>query len=288
MSARILDGRAVAAQIRQEALGEAVALRQRLGRPPGLRVFLIGDDAASAIYVRNKESAAREAAIAAETIRLPAISETELLERIELSNRDEAIDGILVQMPLPTEIRTRRVLDAIAPEKDVDGLHPRNAGLLWQGRPSLTPCTPAGIMELLRRSGVEVGGRRSVIVGRSDIVGKPLAALLLAANSTVTICHSKTADLHSICREADLLVAAVGRPGLIGPEEVRRGAVVIDVGMNRTSDGLRGDVDTERVREVASAITPVPGGVGPLTVAMLMKNTVRAARLRADSASPPC
>jgi methylenetetrahydrofolate dehydrogenase (NADP+) / methenyltetrahydrofolate cyclohydrolase len=288
MNARILDGRSVGAQIRREALDESTVFRKRAGRPPGLRVFLIGDDPGSAVYVRNKENAAREAAIAAETVRLAEISESALIERIQSSNQDLAIDGILVQMPLPSGIDTRRILDAIAPEKDVDGLHPINTGLLWQGRPKLAPCTPAGIIELLRRSEIEIAGRRAVVVGRSGIVGKPLAALLLSAHATVTICHSKTPDLASICREADLLVAAVGRPRLIGAEHVKRGAVVIDVGMNRTAEGLCGDVDTERAGELASAITPVPGGVGPLTVAMLMKNTVRAAILRAEPPAPQC
>jgi methylenetetrahydrofolate dehydrogenase (NADP+)/methenyltetrahydrofolate cyclohydrolase len=212
-------------------------------------------------------------------------SESELLGRVQEANRDPAVDGLLVQMPLPGSIDARRILDAVDPSKDVDGFHPVNVGLLQQGRPHLVPCTPAGIMELLRRSNIAVAGKRAVVVGRSEIVGKPMAALLLAANATVTIAHSKTRDLSAVCREAEILVVAIGRPRFITAEFVRPGAVVIDVGINRLEGQLAGDVDFESVRTVASAATPVPKGVGPLTVAMLLQNTVKAALSRNLTAS---
>jgi methylenetetrahydrofolate dehydrogenase (NADP+)/methenyltetrahydrofolate cyclohydrolase len=245
-------------------------------------VILVGDDPGSTVYVRSKEKAARDAGIAAETIRLGADAKMgDLLGRVAEANADPAVDGLLVQMPLPSGLDSRRVLDAVDPAKDVDGFHPLNVGLLQQGRPHLVPCTPAGIVELLRRSSIPVAGRRAVVVGRSEIVGKPMAALLLAGNATVTVAHSKTPDLPRVCREAEILVVAIGRPRYVTAEFVRRGAVVIDVGINRLEGGLAGDVDFDSVKEVASAVTPVPRGVGPLTVAMLLKNTVRAAKARA-------
>ena len=282
MTFRVMEGTAVAASLRAEAAAEAARFRSSCGRAPGLRVILVGEDPGSAVYVRSKEKAAREAGFEAETIRLPAtISESELLGRVEEANGDPSVDGLLVQMPLPGSIDSRKILDAVDPARDVDGFHPLNVGLLQQGRPHLVPCTPAGIMELLRRSDVEVAGKRAVVVGRSEIVGKPMAALLLSGNATVTIAHSKTPDLPAVCREADLLVVAIGRPRFVTADFVRPGAVVVDVGINRLEGGLAGDVDFESVRRVAAAATPVPKGVGPLTVAMLLKNTVKAANARA-------
>jgi len=280
---RTLEGTAVAGALRSEAAAEAADFRARHGRPPGLCVILAGDDPGSAVYVRNKEKAAHDAGIATSTVRLPATtSEGELLARVAEANRDPDVDGLLVQMPLPRAIHTRRVLDAVDPAKDVDGFHPVNAGLLQQGRPHLVPCTPAGIMELLRRSEIPVAGCRAVVVGRSEIVGKPMAALLLAAHATVTTAHSRTRDLPAVCREGEILVVAIGRARFVTAEFVRAGAVVIDVGINRVDAGLAGDVDFESVRHVASAVTPVPRGIGPLTVAMLLKNTVKAARTRLE------
>jgi methylenetetrahydrofolate dehydrogenase (NADP+) / methenyltetrahydrofolate cyclohydrolase len=282
MTARILDGRAIAAQIHEEAARDAARFRLSHGRSPRLVVFVAGEDPASTVYVRNKTIAAAAAGIDAQTVELPeSVSTDDLLALVGRADNDDATDGILVQMPLPVGVDGRRVLDAVAPEKDVDGFHPINVGLLQQGRPRFVSCTPAGILELLIRSGIPVSGRRAVIIGRSDIVGKPMAALLLAGNATVTITHSKTRDLPAVCREAEILVAAVGRAGLVTAEFVRDGAVVIDVGITRTAEGLRGDVDFDAVKEKASAITPVPGGVGPLTVAMLLRNTVAAAQGRA-------
>jgi methylenetetrahydrofolate dehydrogenase (NADP+)/methenyltetrahydrofolate cyclohydrolase len=282
MTARVLDGRVIAAQIREEAARDTARFLLSQGRPPRLVVFIAGDDPASAVYVRNKTRAAAAAGIDAQTIELPeSVSTEDFLALVGRADDDDATDGILVQMPLPGDVDGRRVLDAVAPEKDVDGFHPINVGLLHQGRPRFVSCTPAGILELLTRSGIPVAGRRAVVVGRSDIVGKPMAALFLAGNATVTIAHSKTRDLPAVCREAEILVAAVGRAGLITAEFVRDGAVVIDVGITRTAEGLRGDVDFDSVKEKASAITPVPGGVGPLTVAMLLRNTVAAAQGRA-------
>ncbi len=294
----------MAARIRAEVAEETHRWIPTAGRPPGLAVALVGGDPASAVYVRSKRRAAEEAGFASRTLELPAtIATADLLERIEELNRDDEIDGILVQLPLPGGLPEDEILAAVDPEKDVDGLHPVNVGRLWLDLPGLTPATPSGIIELLRRSEIPLAGKRAVIVGRSRLVGKPLAALLLREQATVTICHSRTRDLDAVCREADLLVAAVGRPALIGPEHVRRGAVVIDVGINRVTDAatverlfpgdatrrerlesrgsvLVGDVDFTRVAPRAAAITPVPGGVGPLTVAMLLANTLAAARRR--------
>lgn len=302
MPARILDGQAIAAQIKAEVAEEIRALSAQ-GLRPGLAVILAGHNAASEVYVRNKTKASEALGIYSETITPPSSIGTEkLIEQVnELNARDE-IDGILVQLPLPEQVDAKRVLLAVAPEKDVDGFHPMNVGNLSTQRPGLVPCTPAGCMEILRRSNIPVTGQNAVVVGRSDIVGKPMAMLLLNANATVTVCHSKTRDLPGVCRTADILVAAIGRAGMITREFVRPGATVIDVGINKVTDRkeferffsgnaqreeafrkngstLVGDVHPE-VAEVTGAITPVPGGVGPLTIAMLMANTVRAMKMR--------
>jgi methylenetetrahydrofolate dehydrogenase (NADP+)/methenyltetrahydrofolate cyclohydrolase len=287
VTARILEGTALAAALRAEAAARSIAFADAHGRAPGLRVILVGDDPGSSVYVRSKETAAWEARIAADTLRLPArTSIDELLARVAEANADPSIDGILVQMPLPAGMDARRVLDAVDPAKDVDGFHPVNVGLLNQGRPHLVPCTPAGILELLRRAGTEIAGKRAVVVGRSEIVGKPMAALLLSANATVTVAHSRTPDLPAVCREAEILVVAIGRARFVTADFVRPGAVVVDVGINRTPEGLAGDVDFASVLEVASAVTPVPRGVGPLTVAMLLNNTVKAAFARLHPPAP--
>jgi methylenetetrahydrofolate dehydrogenase (NADP+)/methenyltetrahydrofolate cyclohydrolase len=298
VSARILDGTATARAIREELRGEVERLAAR-GARPGLGVVLVGDDPASAVYVRSKTRACDELGMLGDTRRLPAtVSTEEVVAAVREYNRRPDIHGVLVQLPLPPQVDATRVLDLVEPAKDVDGFHPENVGLLVQKRPRFVPCTPAGIMELLARNGIPVSGRRAVVVGRSDIVGKPMALLLTHADATVTVCHSRTAELDAVCREADILVAAIGRAGLIRSKHVKPGAVVIDVGMNRVEDpvqardlldperlagfekkghALVGDVHAPSVREVASFLTPVPGGVGPLTIALLVRNTVRAA-----------
>lgn len=275
MSAVVMDGKALAAEIKQ-------ALRKRcaaLCRPPRLAVVLVGDDPASAVYVRNKEQDCAQCGISCADHRLPSgTSQAELLALIDTLNRDEAVDGILVQMPLPAHLDAGQVLRAIDPAKDVDVFHPENVGLLHLGQPRYLPCTPAGILALLKKYGIDPAGKHCVVVGRSNIVGKPMAALLLQADATVTVCHSKTPDLCSQCLQADILVSAAGRRGLITADMVKPGAVVIDVAMNRGPDGkLCGDADYAAVAERASFITPVPGGVGPMTRAMLLENTYRAA-----------
>lgn len=298
---RILDGKAHAAAIRDEV---ATATRRLIGsghRPPGLAVILAGEDTASEVYVASKERAARDAGFESRAVRLPAtVSASELAAEIERLNEDPDVDGFLVQLPLPAGLPQAALLDRVRPDKDVDGFHPVNVGRLWLDREGFAPATPAGIVELLRRERIPIDGRHAVVVGRSAIVGKPLAALLLREHCTVTVCHSRTRDLAALCRQADLVVAAVGRAGLIGPQHVQEGAVVVDVGIHRLSDRaeverlfpgdaerlatlerrgsvLTGDVDFARVAPLAGAITPVPGGVGPLTVAMLLVNTLRAA-----------
>ncbi len=301
---RTLDGRGVAAAIRDEVRRGAAELVAGGGRPPGLAVVLVGDDPASEVYVERKAMAAAESGLASETLRLPAsASATEVATALgDLARRDE-VDGILLQLPLPAHLPEPDLIDRLDPHKDVDGLHPLNVGRLWSGDPGFLPCTPAGIVELLRRSGVPLLGRHAVVVGRSRLVGKPLAGLLLREHATVTICHSRTRNLAAICRQAEILVAAVGQPALIGAEHVAQGATVVDVGINRVTDRglverlfpgdderlaalqrrgavLVGDVDFLRVAPRASAITPVPGGVGPLTVAMLLANTLTASRRR--------
>src|SRR5918999_819921 len=275
MAARIIDGKAVAARIRGEVAEEV----GRLPAPPGLATILVGDDPASAVYVRMKREDSAQVGI--ESFHHEPggdVSQAELEDLIGSLNADERVHGILLQLPLPDQLDQDRLISLIDPAKDVDGLTPANAGLLFQGRRGLVPCRPAGVMELLADSGAELEGARAVVLGRSILVGKPLAQLLLAANATVTHCHSRTRDLPAVCREADVLIAAVGSPALVTADMVREGAVVIDVGTNRTDAGLVGDVDFEAVREKAGAITPVPGGVGPMTRAMLLVNTLRAAR----------
>ncbi|TMK76861.1 MAG: bifunctional 5,10-methylenetetrahydrofolate dehydrogenase/5,10-methenyltetrahydrofolate cyclohydrolase [Actinobacteria bacterium] len=270
-----MDGRALAERLRAEVADEV----RELGEI-GLATVLVGDDPASDLYIRRKHEAAEEVGIVARDIRLAGqISEQELLEIVEQLNGDDAIDGLLVQLPLPGHIDAARAIRAIQPIKDVDGLHPLNAGQLLLGEPAHVGATPAGILALLEEYEVPIEGARAVVVGRSDIVGKPTALLLLHANATVTICHSRTADLAARAREADILVVAVGKAGVIGADDVREGATVIDVGMNRTDEGLRGDLDPAAA-ERAGLLTPVPGGVGPMTIAMLLRSTVRAARYR--------
>jgi methylenetetrahydrofolate dehydrogenase (NADP+)/methenyltetrahydrofolate cyclohydrolase len=309
MSARILDGQALAKQLQQEIRPEVAAFTAEHGRPPGLGIVLVGNDPASEVYVGSKLKTGTDIGFRSDLERLPLTATlVETLAVVERLNRSDLHDGILVQSPLPKAMghdAEQRVFDAIAPEKDVDGLTPLNAGLLMQKRATLVACTPRGVIELLEREGIPIAGRHAVVVGRSDIVGKPLALLLLHRDATVTICHSRTPNLVDVCRSADILVAAVGRPGLVTHAFVKPGAVVIDVGINKVTDPavaqslfpeghkrldlfrskgfvLAGDVHPD-VAEVASALTPVPGGVGPLTIAMLMKNTLRAARARAGA-----
>jgi methylenetetrahydrofolate dehydrogenase (NADP+) / methenyltetrahydrofolate cyclohydrolase len=307
MAARLLDGNAVGAAIRDELKPRVAAFQARTGRPPGLGIILAGNDPASEIYVRNKLKSAGDSGILAELIRLPADGRvTDVLAMVTSLNRRDDIDGVLVQSPLPGGMgddAETRVIDTIAPEKDVDGFTPVNVGRLVQNRPGLVACTPAGVIEMLERAGIGISGTRAVIIGRSDIVGKPMALLLLHRHATVTICHSRTRDLPAVARTADILVAAIGRPAFVTPDFVKPGAVVVDVGINVVSDEAKirswfspdsprlttfakrgsltiGDVHPGVV-EVAGALTPVPGGVGPLTIAMLLANTVRAAEARA-------
>ena len=284
MAARIIDGKAIGAAVRERVRGEVEAYAAEAGRVPTLATVIVGDDPASEIYVRNKHRACEEAGMGSVHHGLGAeTSEAELLELVGALGRDEEVDGILVQLPVPEQINPDAVVAALDPRKDVDGLTPLNAGLLAHGTPGLVPCTPAGVMELLAHEGIELEGAEAVVVGRSKLVGVPVARLLLAANATVTICHSRTRDLAATCHRADVLVAAVGVPELLGADAVKPGAVVIDVGMNRGEDGVCGDVDFDSAATVASAITPVPGGVGPMTIAMLLVNTLQAARLRTSS-----
>jgi methylenetetrahydrofolate dehydrogenase (NADP+)/methenyltetrahydrofolate cyclohydrolase len=301
---RLLDGKAAAAEIRAEVAEGVRALTEAGCRPPGLAAVLVGDDPASQVYVAGKVKACAEAGIESRTIRLPATtSEEELAGIVDGLNQEDTVDGILVQLPLPRQIGERRILDRVHPGKDVDGFHPVSVGRLWLDQEGFVPATPSGILEMLKRNGIPLAGRHAVVVGRSAIVGKPMAGLLLREHCTVTVCHSRTPDLAAVTRTADLLIAAVGRPALIGPEHVREGAVVVDVGINRISDRaeverlfpgdaarleqverrgstLVGDVDFTRVAPLAAAITPVPGGVGPLTIASLLVNTLAAARRR--------
>ena len=281
MPARVIDGKAVAASVRERVAADVEELTAQRGRPPALATVLVGEDPASQIYIRNKHRACEEAGIRSLHHDLAGdAEEADLLALVERLGLDDEVDGILVQLPVPDQIDPDRVVAAIAPEKDVDGLTPMNAGLLAHGMPGLVPCTPAGVIELLRSEGVELSGAEAVVVGRSKLVGVPVARLLLAADATVTVCHSRTRDLAAVCRRADVLVAAVGVPRLLGADAIKPGAVVIDVGMNRTDDGLSGDVDFEAALETAAAVTPVPGGVGPMTIAMLLSNTLIAARSR--------
>ncbi len=283
MTAAIIDGKAVATRLRTTLAGRVAALAFR----PGLRVVLVGGHPASTTYVRAKEKAAAAAGLDAATIRLPeAIGQQALLAEILRLNADAAVDGILVQLPLPAHISADAVIEAIDPAKDVDGFHPNNAGRLAAGRPTLVPCTPLGIMRLLEDAGINPAGRRAVVLGRSAIVGRPMASLLLSADATVTVAHSKTRDLPAICREAEILVAAVGRPEMVRGSWIAPGATVIDVGINRVDTRLVGDVAFAEAAAVAGAITPVPGGVGPMTIACLLENTVSAALARRRHDAP--
>ncbi|MBS1879533.1 MAG: bifunctional methylenetetrahydrofolate dehydrogenase/methenyltetrahydrofolate cyclohydrolase FolD [Actinobacteria bacterium] len=285
MAARVIDGKAVAAAVRARVRGEVAAYAESAGRTPLLATILVGEDPASQIYIRKKGEACEEVGMRSVHHGLDAATgEAELLALVRELGEDDDVDGILCQLPVPDQIDENAVVAAIEPSKDVDGLTPQNAGLLAHGEPGLVPCTPNGVMELLAHEGVELEGAEAVVVGRSKLVGVPVARLLLLANATVTTCHSRTRDLAAVCRRADVLVAAVGVPRLLGADAVKPGAVVIDVGVNRLEDGLAGDVDFEAAAAVASAITPVPGGVGPMTIAMLLANTLQAARARAPGA----
>jgi methylenetetrahydrofolate dehydrogenase (NADP+)/methenyltetrahydrofolate cyclohydrolase len=283
MSATLIDGKAIAAQVRAGVARDVAVL----GTPPSLATLLVGDDPASAVYVRNKRRQCAEVGMRDLHRHLPAdVRQTELAAIIEELGADPGVTGILLQLPLPPHLDSRALVAAIPPDNDVDGLTEVSAGRLAQGRPGLRPCTPCGVMALLDACGTELDGREAVVVGRSDLVGKPQAQLLLQRNATVTICHSRTQDLAGTCRRADVLVVAAGVPGLIGADAVKPGATIIDVGIHRTGSGLRGDVDFAAAREVAGAITPVPGGVGPMTIAMLLRNTVTAAQATALTPCP--
>lgn len=277
-SMNLIDGKALAAKMQAELKVKVDRLKEA-DNVPGLAVILVGEDPASQIYVRNKARQATAIGLNSSVVRLPeTVTEQELLDLIEQYNQSEQWHGILVQLPLPEHISEEKVLLAIDPEKDVDGFHPMNMGRLWSGNPLMIPSTPAGIMEMFREYNVELSGKRAVVIGRSNIVGKPMAQLLMMADTTVTIAHSKTENLRELTKEADILVVAIGRDRMIKAEDIKEGAVVIDVGMNRDEDGkLHGDVDFDEVKNVASFITPVPGGVGPMTITMLMEQTVRAA-----------
>lgn len=281
MAATIIDGREAAARVRVEVAREVEQLVAETGRRPGLATILVGDDPASEIYVRNKRKSSSEVGIADYHRHLPAdAQQQEVAAVVEECNQNADISGILLQLPVPEGLDGPALTGMISPDKDVDGLTPISAGRLAQNLPGLRPCTPVGIIELLDSHGVALEGAEAVVVGRSNLVGRPIAALLIHRNATVTVCHSRTRDLPGVCARADVLVAAIGRPRMIGPEHVKPGAVVIDVGINRTEQGLVGDVDFEPVADRASLITPVPGGVGPMTPAMLLRNTVQAARLQ--------
>lgn len=299
----ILEGNRIRDQIKVECAPRITRFRERAGRPPGLAVVIAGEDPASRVYVRNKTKTAEDLGLLGETVTPPASAGTrELLEIVDALNKREDIDGILVQLPLPPHIDSQQVLLAVSPEKDVDGFHPCNAGMLATGRDGLRPCTPAGIIEMLKRYEIPIAGRNAVVVGRSEIVGKPMALLLLKENATVTVCHSRTRDLPDVCRAAEILVAAIGRPALLDDRYIGSGSVVVDVGINSITDRaeaerifsperlaafdkrgslLVGDVNPGSMERLASAYTPVPGGVGPLTIAMLMRNTIEAAERRA-------
>jgi methylenetetrahydrofolate dehydrogenase (NADP+) / methenyltetrahydrofolate cyclohydrolase len=279
---QLIDGKAVAAQVRAQVAQDVAEWTERTGRAPGLATILVGDDPASAVYIAGKRKASAEVGIADLHRHLPAsTAQAEVAELIEQLNADPEVSGILLQLPVPDGLEGTALTGLIAPEKDVDGLTPLSAGRLSQGTAGLRPCTPSGVIELLDRYAVPIEGAEAVVVGRSDLVGKPLAFLLLQRNATVTMCHSRTRDLAAVCRRADILVAAVGVPRLIGAEHVKPGATVIDVGMNRLSDGLVGDVDFDAAAAVAGLITPVPGGVGPMTIAVLLRNTLVSAHRRA-------
>lgn len=280
---KLIDGKAVAAELRQKLSGRVAQFNEQHGRAPALTTILVGDDPASQVYVSNKHKACAEVGIDSRDERLPADTSTDYLAGlIGDLNRDDAVDGILLQLPLPDGLDDDALTELISPEKDVDGLTSASAGRLVQGRDGLTPCTPSGVMILLEHAGAELAGAEAVVVGRSNLVGRPVASLLLAQNATVTTCHSRTRDLGEVTRRADILVACVGSPELIDGSMIKPGAIVIDVGTSRTDAGLTGDVDFASVQGIAGAITPVPGGVGPMTIACLLDNTVRAAEARAE------
>lgn len=281
MADKIMDGKQVSQEVRRRIAAETAVLKEQ-GVVPGLAVVIVGDDPASQVYVRNKEKACEEVGFHSEKYALPAsTTQQELLELVRTLNEKQDIHGILVQLPLPKGLNEKEIIEAIVPQKDVDAFHPSNVGRIMIGDYHFLPCTPAGVMELIHHSGVQVEGKRCVVVGRSNIVGKPMAMLMLHENATVTICHSKTDNLAQECRRADILIAAVGIPKFIKADMVKEGAVVVDVGMDRDENGkLCGDVDYADVFDKASYITPVPGGVGPMTIAMLMRNTLRAAKLQ--------
>jgi methylenetetrahydrofolate dehydrogenase (NADP+) / methenyltetrahydrofolate cyclohydrolase len=289
VSASIIDGRAIAARVREQVAAEVRGFIEQTGRVPGLATVLVGEDPGSAVYVAGKQRACLEVGMTPVDRRLPADASSEqIAAELKRLNADEAVNGVLLQLPVPEHLDGPALTALIVPEKDVDGLTPVNVGLLALGRPGLAPCTPLGVMELLAQAGARLEGREAVVVGRSNLFGKPMAQLLLAENATVTVCHSRTRDLRGVCARADVLIAAVGRPRLIERDFVKPGAVVIDVGMSRltpeqagNSSGLVGDVDFAGAAEVALAITPVPGGVGPMTIAFLLRNTLRAARVQA-------
>lgn len=281
--AKLIDGKAISKQIREEIAAETAEFAKKSGVTPGLAVIIVGEDPASQVYVRNKRKACDEVGFYSESYELPAETTQEELEAlVDKLNNDDKIHGILVQLPLPKHLDETRVLLKINPEKDVDAFHPYNVGKIMIGDYSFLPCTPAGVMALIERSGIDVCGKKCVVIGRSNIVGKPMAMLLLHSHGTVTICHSRTKDLASICKEADILVAAIGKADFVGADMIKEGAVVIDVGMNRKADGkLTGDVNFAEAEPLASYITPVPGGVGPMTITMLMQNTLTAAKNKA-------
>jgi methylenetetrahydrofolate dehydrogenase (NADP+)/methenyltetrahydrofolate cyclohydrolase len=293
MAATIIDGKAIAARVRAQVAADVAAFTAQAGRPPGLATVLVGEDPASAVYVGGKQRACAEVGMTPFDRRLPAdASFAQVAELLAELNDDDAVSGVLLQLPVPAHLDGAALTGTIDPGKDVDGLTPVNAGLLALGRPGLRPCTPLGVMELLASVDARLEGAEAVVVGRSNLFGKPMAQLLLAANATVTVCHSRTRDLRAVCARADILIAAVGRPRLIARDFVKPGAVVIDVGMNRiapaqagNSSGLVGDVDFAAAAEVAAAITPVPGGVGPMTIALLLRNTLLAAEARVAVAS---
>jgi methylenetetrahydrofolate dehydrogenase (NADP+) / methenyltetrahydrofolate cyclohydrolase len=284
VAARLIDGKALAQQVRDRLAREAAALLAQKGIKPGLATILVGEDPASQIYVRNKQKACEMAGIHVDDHKLPTgTTQAELLALIDKKNRDPQIHGILVQLPLPKHIDSKVILEAVSPQKDADGFHPYNLGRLVEGHPVFEACTPKGVIKMIESAGVTIEGKRAVVLGRSNIVGKPLALMLLQRHATVTICHSKTKDLPSVCREAELLLVAIGKAKFVTADMVRDGAVVIDVGTNKTPDGkLCGDVDFEPVSHKASWISPVPGGVGPMTIAMLLENTVESARRTAE------
>lgn len=292
MPAQLLDGKGISKQIQAETKAKVAEFVQEHAKTPVLAAVLVGEDPASQVYVRNKERACKRVGISSQLHRMSGDSTTDdLLAMVDSLNKDSAVNGILVQLPLPDQIDSRLVLDAIDPLKDVDAFHPHNVGLISQGRPQFLPCTPHGIVQMLKRCGVETTGKHVCVIGRSDIVGKPMAMMLLQrnselgpemANATVTLCHSRTPNLTELTTQADILIAAIGKPNFVTADMIKPGAAVVDVGINRTDDGLVGDVDYDAVLEVAGHLTPVPGGVGPLTVTMLLENTLKAALLQAS------